>query len=85
MHRLHARPVASIGCSLLIAICVSIASTASAQSEPNDQSPVGVWELVELTNWTADGAESQPYGSAPSGLFIYTEDGHLSIQISDSD
>ena len=45
------------------------------------QSPVGVWQLVELKNWTSDGQMSQPYGENPSGMFVYTEQGHLSIQI----
>ena len=47
----------------------------------SSQSPVGVWQLIELTNWNSAGEMSQPYGSSPSGTFIYTPDGHLSIQI----
>ncbi|MDX1685176.1 MAG: lipocalin-like domain-containing protein [Saprospiraceae bacterium] len=47
----------------------------------DNPSIVGVWQLVELTNWSADGERSQPYGDPPDGKFIYTPDGHMSIHI----
>lgn len=51
-----------------------------AQCVDSSQSPVGVWRLVELTNYEND-EPSHPFGEEPSGTFIYTPKGHLSIQI----
>ncbi|MCL7963399.1 MAG: lipocalin-like domain-containing protein [marine benthic group bacterium] len=46
--------------------------------EPN---VVGVWDIVELVNWSADGERSEPFGQDPNGYFVYTPEGHLILQI----
>ena len=41
----------------------------------------GAWELLSFTG--ADG--SRPLGDRPRGLILYTEDGHMSAQLTGSD
>lgn len=64
---------------LLFGVMVSMITPLQAQAEK--ASIVGVWQLDELTNYNADGSFFQPFGTSPSGTFIYTPDGNLSIQI----
>lgn len=42
---------------------------------------VGVWDIVELIDWTADGERSEPYGQDPNGYFVYTPEGRLILHI----
>lgn len=42
---------------------------------------VGVWDIVELVDWTADGERSEPYGQNPHGYFVYTPEGRLILHI----
>ena len=42
---------------------------------------VGSWSLVSWEAVTRDGESSYPYGRSPSGLLVYTEDGHVSVAI----
>jgi hypothetical protein len=40
---------------------------------------VGAWQLVSWTiEYPASGRVTQPFGSAPEGLLVYTGDGHMS-------
>jgi hypothetical protein len=47
---------------------------------------VGAWELVSfVTRDTATGEERHPLGTAPRGQILYTDDGHMSAQLAESD
>lgn len=47
---------------------------------------LGAWQLVSFTARNADtGRVSHPLGTAPRGLILYTDDGHMSAQLADSD
>ena len=46
-----------------------------------EPSVVGVWEIVELIDWNAEGEQSEPFGSDPNGYFVYTPEGRLILQI----
>lgn len=63
--------------SILLAPVLLQAPSMMAQ-EP---SPVGVWEIVELVNWSESGEATRPYGDDPLGYFVYTPDGHLILHI----
>jgi hypothetical protein len=47
---------------------------------------LGAWELVSFTALDVDtGRVRHPLGTAPRGLILYTDDGHMSAQLADSD
>lgn len=46
-----------------------------------EESPVGVWEIIELVNWSASGEKVEPYGSKPTGYFVYTPGGRLILHV----
>jgi hypothetical protein len=47
---------------------------------------LGAWELVTFTaRDTGTGEERHPLGAAPRGLILYTDDGHMSVQLAESD
>lgn len=44
---------------------------------------VGAWDLVSVSTLTRDGRVSgQPFGKHPTGMFVFTADGHTSVIIS---
>lgn len=53
----------------------------NADEPPRDANLVGVWRLVELIDYTADGEATFPMGDRPSGIFVYTAGGQLSLHI----
>jgi hypothetical protein len=42
---------------------------------------VGTWKLVSFEETLPSGERIHPYGDNPVGLLIYTETGHMSVQI----
>ena len=42
---------------------------------------VGDWRLVSFVDTLENGERTYPYGQNPNGLFLYTRDGHVAIQI----
>ena len=44
---------------------------------------VGTWNLISISSRTADGrVDDAPFGKRPTGMFIFTADGHTSVIIS---
>ena len=64
-------------CGLAAALAVGGPASLVAQ-EPG---VVGVWDVVELVNWSADGERSEPFGKNPNGFFVYTPEGRLMLHI----
>jgi len=47
---------------------------------------LGAWQLASFTIRNADtGDISHPLGTAPRGMILYTDDGHMSAQLADAD
>jgi hypothetical protein len=44
---------------------------------------IGTWRLVSLVGVDSNGQSRAPWGDHPSGLLIYTRDGHMSGQMYD--
>jgi hypothetical protein len=45
---------------------------------------IGAWKLVDVVEEPADGPPvRRPHGEEPTGLILYTADGHVSVQIMD--
>ena len=42
---------------------------------------VGAWQLVSCTSTLPDGSQRRMYGSAPSGVIMYTPDGWMSCHM----
>lgn len=57
-----------------------VALTAAATDSPAPAGLVGTWRLVAFED-VAKGQTIHRYGEKPLGLFVYTADGHVTIQI----
>ena len=57
-----------------------MARSAEAQPTPT---LVGVWRLVSMTSPDATGTSRPYWGDQPTGLIIYTADGHIAAQVYD--
>ena len=80
-----ARAMESRAAGGVIRLCIvslfALASSAAAQAEANfGPGIVGTWQLVEFED-VEDGRIVHAFGPRPLGLFIYTADGHVAIQI----
>jgi len=42
---------------------------------------VGTWKLVSFEETAPDGHREEPYGPDPVGMLIYTETGHMCVQV----
>ncbi len=74
--------------AVLVAMCLVIPVFAQTPPPPMTPAPahdlVGTWRLVSMSVRDASG-ESRPYwGEQPTGLLIYTPDGHVAAQVYDS-
>ncbi len=73
--------------SLLLAASATPRSYLStAQNHPGDQSVktrfVGAWRLVSLET---PGADGKIHKAKPTGMFVFTRDGHASVQVMEGD
>ena len=69
-----------------IAILAAIVTSAVAQNQPARGSDsgasldkdrlIGAWHLASIT-----GADGKPVSTTPTGMLIYTRDGHMSVQL----
>ena len=69
--------------AMLTAVVVVTACSAPASQEQHPL--VGTWKLVEWREQDSLGVWQEEFGSAPRGLFVYGESGHLSIQLMHED
>ena len=58
-----------------------VAATAPSANAASPAALVGTWRLVSFED-VEDGKIIRRFGERPMGLFVYTADGHVSIQIS---
>lgn len=83
---LAARPIVTArpgkSCSpIVIVLAIVLASCIHAGAQSDQNSVVGVWELVEYHDWEPDGGENLTIGPEAEGVFIYSPDGNLSLHI----
>lgn len=62
----------------MLVMAGSICTPCAMAQQP---SPVGVWDIVELVDWSAGGQPQRPFGDDPNGYFVYTPEGHLILHI----
>lgn len=66
----------------VVPLLLAIASSLGAAAAGSTGGPlVGSWRLVSYTDTPVDEAPTQAFGKEPVGLFVFTEDGHVSINI----
>ena len=66
-----------------LVLAASLAPAASIAAQPCAFDLVGTWQLVSISSRTADGrVDAAPFGKHPTGMFIFTADGHTSVIIS---
>ena len=65
---------------LVVGIALGFTATAHAQTGP---SLVGAWRLVSIDSPDPAGALQPYWGEHPTGLIIYTADGHMAAQLYD--
>jgi hypothetical protein len=78
-----------IGVTLIAVAACATASTTGGSMRPNDSSVsvpavarralVGVWRVVQYCNVDSAGRETYRLGGAPTGVFVYTPTGQLSL------
>lgn len=68
---------------LLVGFMLAVVPNANAQTPDADLSGlVGAWRLVELDQPAADGSV---HAVPATGMFVFTRDGHLQVQVMESD
>ena len=57
------------------------AATLDAAARPTvaRQSLIGVWRVLQFCNVDSAGVETNPFGEAPNGVFVYAPTGQLSL------
>ena len=68
---------------LNLALAAFLSSAPAATERPCAVGLIGTWQLVSISRQAPDGKrENAPFGKHPSGMLIYTADGHTSVIIS---
>jgi hypothetical protein len=68
---------------LNLALAAFLAPAPAATAQPCALDLVGTWQLVSIARQGRDGkSDDAPFGKRPTGMLIYTADGHTSVIIS---
>ncbi|MGA8088271.1 MAG: lipocalin-like domain-containing protein [Terracidiphilus sp.] len=68
------------GISLFVAMTVSLAASGQiAKKDSAREKLIGAWHLVHIDSPGPDGKSAS--GPQPEGMLIYTQDGHMSVQL----
>ncbi len=69
-----------IACGIVLAMTVSLgASGQIAKKDSAREKLIGAWHLVHIDSPGPDGNSAS--GPQPQGMLIYTQDGHMSVQL----
>ena len=66
---------------LALAVPMAHAASPAARHKEQPQLLVGVWNLVRYADTPKGGKPLHVFGESPSGQFIFTKDGHMSVHI----
>ncbi len=70
----------------LILLAIVAAMSVAAQSQPaksQSHTLAGTWRMVSIEGHSSDGTITRDWGPEPLGIWIFTENGYLSVQIVD--
>lgn len=65
----------ALGLMILLAATLPFAAHAQSMREQI----TGAWSFVSVVSERQDGTRAEPFGAAPTGLIIFTADGHFSL------
>ena len=65
--------------ALLLTVCAVAQMSPSQAGHSNTDRLVGAWRLVKIESPGTDG--ETPHDAQPTGMLIYTKDGHMSVQL----
>ena len=71
-----------IVCAIGVLVAMTVSLAASGQITKNDSAReklIGAWHLVHIDSPDPDGKSAS--GPQPEGMLIYTQDGHMSVQL----
>jgi len=71
-----------IVCGIGVFVAMTVSLAASGQTTKNDSAReklIGAWHLVHIDSPDTDGKSAS--GPQPEGMLIYTQDGHMSVQL----
>ena len=71
-----------IVCGIGVFVAMTVSLAASGQTTKNDSAReklIGAWHLVHIDSPDPDGKLAS--GPQPEGMLIYTQDGHMSVQL----
>ena len=71
-----------IVCGIGVFVAMTVSLAASGQTTKNDSAReklIGAWHLVHIDSPEPDGKSAS--GPQPEGMLIYTQDGHMSVQL----
>ena len=71
-----------IVCGIGVFVAMTVSLAASGQITKNDSAReklIGAWHLVHIDSPDPDGKSAS--GPQPEGMLIYTQDGHMSVQL----
>ena len=72
----------SCHCAMQVKILAILLLCFSAGYPEDDKTPlVGAWKLVSYTDISPEGKPYFPFGLHPIGEFLYTPDGHFSVDV----
>src|SRR5690348_924334 len=64
---------------LAIPLCLALSGVVFAQQKSAREQIVGAWTLVSVTSEMDDGKKGEPFGPAPKGVIIFSDNGHFSL------
>lgn len=62
-----------------VGLGLALSGAAFAQQKTAKEQIVGAWTLVAVTSEMDDGKNGEPFGPAPKGVIIFSNDGHFSL------
>lgn len=62
-----------------IGLSLALSVAAFAQQKSTKEQIVGAWSLVSVISELDDGKKGEPFGPAPKGVMIFSNDGHFSL------
>ena len=62
-----------------VGLSLALSGGAFAQQRPAKEQIVGAWTLVSVTSEMDDGKKGEPFGPAPKGMIVFSNDGHFSL------
>ncbi|MEM6461328.1 MAG: lipocalin-like domain-containing protein [Pseudomonadota bacterium] len=71
-------------CAILLSAGLSMPITSAVADDVKSQI-LGQWELYDWTVTDETGTLSHPYGESAKGSLVYTDDGHMAVQLFNPD